>query len=101
MTTKETKEDRIDRGLAIWRERRDEIRPLGNGRWSVPGSGESRCLVDLEARNCDCGDYRFNLAPAGGGERCKHGWAAVFELMASVTHLHCICRDLQQDSTYV
>ena len=73
--------DRIDRGLALWRARRRDIRLLSDGRWRVPSSrSRGEYLVDLAARTCTCADYRFNLALAvGGGELCKHGWAAIFE----------------------
>ena len=75
-------EDRIDRGLALWRSRRTDIRRLPDGRWLVPSSrGRGEYLVDLRTGTCTCRDYRFNLAlDEGGRELCKHGWAAVFEM---------------------
>lgn len=75
-TVQERKPDRLDRGLELWREHRDEIRKLGAGLWSVPGSG-GVYLVDLEARHCNCGDKWFNARP---DELCKHAWAAVFAM---------------------
>ena len=72
--------DRIDRGLSVWRSRREVIRRLPDGRWVVPSSqGRGEYLVDLRANTCTCRDYRFNLALAGGG-LCLHQWAVVFEM---------------------
>ena len=73
------KQDRIDRGLELWREHGGEIRRLGAGLWSVPGSRDAVYVVDLDTRDCNCGDKRFNAATS---ELCKHLWAAVFALHA-------------------
>ena len=75
---RERVEDRIDRGLALWRARRAGIRPAGGGRWRVPASdGSGGYVVDLQTGVCDCPDHKFN-----GGEECKHFWAAVLEAAA-------------------
>lgn len=73
--------DRIDRGLALWRERRADIRPVEAGRWRVPSgsSGDMAYLVDLQTGVCECRDYQFNVS---GNERCKHYWAAVIAASA-------------------
>jgi hypothetical protein len=45
------------RGLALYRERGDEIEHTGHGVYTVPG--------------CDGGSYRVDLAPFGGEESCN------------------------------
>jgi hypothetical protein len=59
------------RGLALYRERGDEIKHLRGSVWSVPScTRPSVYLVDLAGGICTCGD----MPPAG--EVCKHETAA-------------------------
>jgi len=59
------------RGLALYRERGDEIKHVRGSVWSVPSCTRSGVyLVDLRAGICTCGD----MPPAG--EVCKHETAA-------------------------
>lgn len=79
MSRLELGQDRIDRGLALWRMRREDIRLVGDALWMVPSArGRNEYRVDLRSYTCTCRDYRYNLALAGGG-LCMHQWAAVFE----------------------
>ena len=48
---------REQRGIALYRERGDEIAPLGHGKYNVPG--------------CTGGPYVVDLAPLGGEESCS------------------------------
>jgi hypothetical protein len=62
---------RADRGLALYRDRGDEIKHVRGSVWSVPScSREGVYLVDLRAGICTCAD----MPPAG--EACKHATAA-------------------------
>jgi hypothetical protein len=62
---------REERGLALYRERGDEIKHVRGSVWSVPScSREGVYLVDLAGGVCTCGD----MPPAG--EVCKHTTAA-------------------------
>lgn len=64
-------ETREQRGLRIWRERGDEIRPMSSGGLSVPSeSGERTYRVSLMDHRCGCPDHERR------GETCKHLFAA-------------------------
>lgn len=65
-------ETRAHRGIALYRERRDEILHLSGQEWIVPSATDSerRYVVDLEAQSDDCGDRPPE------GEVCKHVVAA-------------------------
>jgi hypothetical protein len=76
MTTTSVQEPtRIDtregRGLALYRERGDEIKHVRNSVWAVPSCTRAGVyLVDLAGGVCTCAD----MPPAG--EVCKHTTAA-------------------------
>lgn len=63
------------RGLALYRERGDEIEPLGHGKYRVPGCSGGSYEVDLAVladnaeESCSCRDHRK-------GRACKHIYAA-------------------------
>ncbi len=62
---------REQRGLALFRERGDEIEHLNGQRWAVPScSGEHRYAADLRHQTCSCED---SIWQDGG---CKHIVAA-------------------------
>jgi hypothetical protein len=62
---------REGRGLALYRQRGDEIKHVRGSVWSVPSCTRPGVyLVDLRAGICTCGD----MPPAG--EVCKHTTAA-------------------------
>jgi hypothetical protein len=62
---------REERGLALYRERGEEIKHLKGSVWSVPSCTRSGVyLVDLAGGICTCG----GMPPAG--EVCKHTTAA-------------------------
>ena len=64
---------RQQRGIALFRERGEEIEHVEGWRWRVPscsGSFASAYLVDLRAGSCECPDH-----PPKGGV-CKHVTAA-------------------------
>jgi hypothetical protein len=62
---------REQRGLALYRERGDEIKHVRGSVWSVPSCTRAGVyLVDLAGGVCTCGD----MPPAG--EVCKHETAA-------------------------
>jgi hypothetical protein len=64
-------ETRALRGLALFRQRGEEIEHVKGWLWAVPScSGEGLYLVDLKAGECECRDR----PPAG--EVCKHTAAA-------------------------
>jgi hypothetical protein len=64
---------REQRGLALYRERTDEIKHVTGSVWSVPScSREGVYLVDLADLLCTCAD----LPRASLGEVCKHTTAA-------------------------
>jgi hypothetical protein len=66
-----TTDTRERRGLALYRERGDEINHVKGAVWSVPSCARAGVyLVDLRAGICTCGD----MPPAG--EVCKHTSAA-------------------------
>src|SRR5215208_3443571 len=66
-----TTDSREGRGLALYRERGDEIEHVRGSIWSVPSCTRPGVyLVDLRAGICTCGD----MPPAG--EVCKHETAA-------------------------
>jgi hypothetical protein len=66
-----TTDTRERRGLALYRERGDEIKHVRNAVWSVPScSKEGVYLVDLADLLCTCADW----PPTG--EVCKHTTAA-------------------------
>lgn len=59
------------RGIALYRERGEEIEHLKGRTWAVPScSGEGLYLVDLNAEICGCPDFERR------GENCKHIYAA-------------------------
>ncbi len=63
------------RGLALYRERGDEIKHIGHGRYEVRGCGGGTYEVDLkvftdEPETCSCPDYQRHKQP------CKHVYAA-------------------------
>ncbi len=59
------------RGIALYRERGEEIEHVKGRTWAVPScSGEGVYLVDLGAETCGCPDF------ASRGENCKHVYAA-------------------------
>jgi predicted nucleic acid-binding Zn finger protein len=64
------------RGLALYRERGEEITRIWAHTWIVPScSGEDTYVVRLDRETCDCPDFERNHAP------CKHLFAA--EIAAS------------------
>lgn len=65
---------RQDRGLALFRDRGEEIEHLNRQRWAVPScSGEHRYVVDLRHQTCTCDD---SIWQDGG---CKHLVAATIQ----------------------
>ena len=63
---------RQQRGIALFRERGEEIEHVEGWRWRVPScSGSGVYLVDLRAESCECPD----TPPEG--EVCKHLVAAI------------------------
>ena len=61
------------RGIALYRERGEEIEHVKARTWAVPssaGSGEGIYLVDLRAETCGCPDFEHRE------ENCKHIYAA-------------------------
>ena len=59
------------RGIALYRERGEEIEHVRARLWAVPScSGEGFYLVDLRAEICSCPDFERR------GENCKHIYAA-------------------------
>ncbi len=63
------------RGLALYRERADEIEHIGHGVYMVPGCSGGTYTVDLavftdEPETCSCPDYQRHKQP------CKHVYAA-------------------------
>lgn len=59
------------RGIALYRERGEEIEHLRARLWAVPScSGEGIYLVDLRAEICGCPDFEHRE------ENCKHIYAA-------------------------
>jgi hypothetical protein len=66
-----TTDTRERRGLALYRERGEEIKHVTSSVWSVPScSREGIYLIDLVDGICTCAD----MPPAG--EVCKHTTAA-------------------------
>ena len=60
-----------ERGIALYRNRGDEIEHLDSWRWRVPScTGENVYVVDLRSQSCQCPDYRRRSLP------CKHVAAA-------------------------
>lgn len=60
------------KGIALYRERGEEIEHLRGRLWAVPScSGEGLYLVDLHAEICGCPDFEHRE------ENCKHIYAAV------------------------
>jgi hypothetical protein len=58
-------------GIALFRERGEEIEHVEGWRWRVPScSGSGAYLVDLRAESCECPDHPPE------GEVCKHVVAA-------------------------
>lgn len=62
------------RGLKLYRERGDEIKHIGHGRYEVPGCTSGTYRVDLavftdEPETCSCPDYQRHKQP------CKHVYA--------------------------
>ncbi len=59
------------RGIALFRERGEEIEHVKGWLWAVPScSGEGLYVVDLGAETCECPDFEKR------GENCKHIYAA-------------------------
>jgi hypothetical protein len=63
------------RGLALYRERGDEIKHIGHGVYRVDGCSGGTYRVDLavftdEPETCSCPDYQRHKRP------CKHVYAA-------------------------
>ena len=71
-STDRERETRAMRGLALYRERGDEIVLYLDGTYGVPSRTEEGGLyvVDLEAGTCDCPDSTY------GGHTCLHAVAA-------------------------
>ncbi len=70
------------RGLALYRERGDEIEPLGKGRYTVPGCAGGSYTVDLAVfggeESCSCPDHARHPEYS-----CKHlSAAAIFRAKA-------------------
>ncbi len=62
---------RVMRGVALFRERGDEIEYLTGSLWAVPScSGSALYVVDLKVEECECPDRPPE------GEVCKHIYAA-------------------------
>ena len=71
VVTTSVPETRALRGLALFRDRGEEIEHVEGWTWSVPScSGKRRYLVDLKNEVCRCPDR------APEGEVCKHTTAA-------------------------
>lgn len=70
-------ETRELRGLALARERGEEIRHAGGGRLEVPGCDGGSYIVDLDnsarEESCTCPDFR---KVGKSGQACKHIYAA-------------------------
>ena len=65
---------RLSRGVALFRERGDEIERTDAHTYRVPSStGEGFYLVYLDLRACTCPDHP---AAKAKGARCKHFYAA-------------------------
>ncbi len=63
---------RQQRGIALFRERGEEIEHVEGWRWRVPScSGLGAYLVDLRVESCECPDHPPE------GEVCKHIVAAI------------------------
>lgn len=61
---------REERGIALYRNRGDEIEHLDGWRWRIPScSGENVYIVDLQSQSCQCPDYHRRQLP------CKHVYA--------------------------
>ena len=59
------------RGLALYRERGDEIERIAPHTYSVPScTGETTYTVRLDRPRCDCPDFECHQVP------CKHIYAA-------------------------
>ena len=65
---------RTERGIALYRERHDEIKRTGPYTYRVPScSGADSYIVDVRAGFCLCPDHQRAKAL---GEACKHRTAA-------------------------
>jgi len=71
----ESKADRIAKAINIINS--GGMIDIGEGLWSVPGSGKKQYVVSALA--CQCKDYQYN-----GGVPCKHQWASVGAKAAKV-----------------
>ena len=63
------------RGIALFRERGEEIEHLKGRRWAVPSCSAGNpglYVVDLEAETCECPDFEKR----GDSFACKHIYAA-------------------------
>lgn len=63
---------RAMRGLAIFRERGEEIECMGERCYLIPGCSRSAYKVDLAAESCECPDF----TKRGESFSCKHLFAA-------------------------
>lgn len=73
-TTTIPKTTRLQRGIALHRERGAEIERIATHTYRVPScSGEGAYLVWTDMRACSCPDHKRAKA---AGERCKHVHAA-------------------------
>jgi hypothetical protein len=83
---------REQRGLALYRERGDEIKHVRRSVWSVPSCTRAGVyLVDLVDGICTCGD----MPPAG--EVCKHATAATVVRAKTTECAGCGLRSRRRD----
>ena len=72
------------RGIALYREREEEIEHVEGRIWIVPScSGGGAYLVDLRAETCGCPDFEHRE------ENCKHIYAAAIASAKSASCAGC------------